>query len=249
MQDFLSNRQTIRAYSDKPIDDQLLILLLETACRASNTGNMQAYSVIVTKDSDRKKELAPLHFNQKQVTNAPVVLTFCADLNRMTQWCQNRNTKPGFANVQSLTYASIDAVILAQAFCTAAESQGLGICYLGTTTYNAAQISRFFQLPQLVIPIATVTVGYPAETPDAEKSDRLPLSAVIHQERYVDYTSSTIDDAYKVKESLPQNQYFVELNGKENLAQVYNEIRYARKDTDYFSAAWIEAIKKQGYID
>jgi FMN reductase (NADPH) len=249
MHDFLINRHTIRSYSDKSVDDHLLNSLLETACRASNTGNMQAYSVVVTKDSERKKELAPFHFNQKQVTNAPVVLTFCADLNRLTKWCQNRNTTPGFANLQSLTYASIDAVILAQAFCTAAESQGLGICYLGTTTYNAEQISQLFQLPKLVIPITTVTVGYPAEALDLDKSDRLPLSAVIHQEMYTDYTSSAIDEAYRMKESMPQNQQFVEINGKENLAQVYAEIRYAQKETDYFSETWIEAIKKQGYID
>ncbi len=98
---------------------------------------MQLYSVIVTRDEDAKKRLAPAHFNQPSATGADVVLTFCADFNRFEKWCEARNAQPGYDNFQSLMWAVIDTTIFAQQFCTIAEMNGLGTCYLGTTTYNA----------------------------------------------------------------------------------------------------------------
>ena len=117
--DSMKKRATVRAYSQQDISPELLDELLEIACRSSNTGNMQAYSIVVSRDPERKKALAACHFNQPQVVNAPVVLTFCADFNRFSKWCAQRNAQAGFNNVQALTYASIDAVIVAQTFCVA----------------------------------------------------------------------------------------------------------------------------------
>ncbi|MBP5708181.1 MAG: nitroreductase family protein, partial [Bacteroidales bacterium] len=133
----LNTRRTIRKYSSKPIDDALLEDLLTKGCRASNTGNMQAYSIIVTRDEEKKKELAPCHFNQPMVVGAPVVLTFCADFNRFSKWCLERNAVPGYDNFLSFFSASIDALLVAQTVAVAAEEAGLGLCYLGTTTYTA----------------------------------------------------------------------------------------------------------------
>ena len=109
-------------------------------CRASTTGNMQVYSIIITRDEEKKRELAPFHFNQKMITEAPVVLTFCADFNRFNKWCRLRNAEPGYDNFLSFMTAAIDALLVAQTVCIAAESKGLGICYLGTTTYMAHKI-------------------------------------------------------------------------------------------------------------
>jgi len=246
--DSMNNRRTIRAYSDQPLDDLLLNDLLQTACRASNTGNMQAYSVIVTRDFERKQILAPLHFDQQQVVQAPVVLTFCVDFNRFTKWCVRRKAQPGFANLQALTYSAIDTVILAQAFCDAAEAKGLGICYLGTTTYNAEQIAEALDLPKLVLPIATISVGYPKMGVSGSLSDRLPLNGVIHQERYKDYNTDDIDRIYAEKEALTENLQFVALNKKETLAQIFTDIRYTKNDNDHFSETFLKAIRKQGFI-
>ena len=243
----MNTRRTVRAYSDQPLHDELLHDLLTTACRASNTGNMQAYSVIVTRDPDRKRILAPLHFNQQQVVNAPVVLTFCVDFNRFGKWCELRNAKPGFSNVQALTYSAIDTVILAQAFCDAAEAKGLGICYLGTTTYNAAQIADVLELPKLVLPITTISVGYPQMAVSGPSSDRLPLDGIIHRETYRDYSAGDIGRIYAEKEALPESQYFVELNKKETLAQIFTDIRYTKNDNEHFSEAFVNAIRKQGF--
>lgn len=244
----LKTRRTVRAYSEKTIEETLLNSLLEAACRSSNTGNMQAYSVIVTRAAAQKQALAPAHFNQKQVTEAPVVLTFCVDFNRIGQWCQQRNATPGFDNVQALTYAFIDAVIVAQTFCVAAEEAGLGICYLGTTTYNAEMIIDVLQLPNLVLPVTTLSVGYPKLPATTPLPDRLPLEGIVHQETYSVFDAAAIDRIYSEKESLSESLAFMELNKKETLAQIYTDIRYKKSDNEFFSAAWLKAIKKQGFL-
>ena len=91
----LKQRRTIRKYQQKDISADLLNDLLETSFRASTVGNMQVYSVIVTRDAERKAKLAPAHFNQPMVRTAPVVLTFCIDLRRFSKWCEQRKAEPG----------------------------------------------------------------------------------------------------------------------------------------------------------
>lgn len=243
----MNTRRTVRTYSNQIVEDSLLDDLLATACRASNTGNMQAYSVVVTRNQEQKKALAPLHFNQQQIIQASVVLTFCADFNRFGKWCASRNAHPGFANLQALTYSSIDTVILAQAFCDTAEARGLGICYLGTTTYNALQICEVLKLPKLVLPITTISVGYPNSTTPEPITNRLPLDGVVHHEAYRDYTQEDIDRIYAETEASAENKHFVEINKKETLAQVFTDIRYTKKDNEYFSKAFLEAIHRQGF--
>lgn len=244
----LNNRRTVRSYTNKNIDEVLLSQLLETAVHASNTGNMQAYSVVVTRDPLQKQALAPAHFNQKQVLDAPVVLTFCADLNRIDAWCRCRQAESGFNNIQALTFASIDAMIFAQTFCVAAEEQGLGICYLGTTTYQASTIIEVLGLPELVLPITTITLGYPNPEVPTKMSDKLPLEGVVHQEQYKPFTEQRIDAVYLEKEMLEESKKFVEINNKQTLAQVYSEIRYKKADNEFFSEKWLEAIRKQGFL-
>ena len=241
----LKERKTIRKYSDKQVEPKLLKSLLEAAARASTTGNMQLYSVVVTENEDEKKALAPAHFNQPMVTQAPLVLTFCADFNRFNQWCEQRKAEPGYDNFQSFTTALIDAVILAQTFCVAAEQQGLGICYIGTTTYNPDRIIDLLNLPKHVLPVITLTVGYPAENP--QQVDRLPVDSFIHYGKYKDYTSEQINEIYAHKESLPENQQYVAENNKETLAQVFTDVRYTRKNNEHFSEVLLKAIRQQGF--
>lgn len=244
--DSMKNRKTIRQYTDQDIPDKLLHELLEIAARASNTGNMQLYSVVVTKDQKSKEKMAPAHFNQPMVTKAPVVLTFCADANRFVKWAEQRNAEPGFDNFQTFIAAVIDSMLFAQNFCTAAEEKGFGICYLGTTTYNADKIIEALNLPKLVVPITVVTVGYPAQEP--EQPERLPLEAIVHQESYTDYTPESIHELYKEKEELAANIQYVKENNKETLAQVFTDIRYTKKNNEYFSEAFLNVLKQQGFL-
>ena len=248
MLDKMRERRTIRQYSEKDIPDELLNELLEIAARASNTGNMQLYSVVVTRDKSQKEKLAPAHFNQPMVTGAPVVLTFCADVNRFVKWASFRNADAGFDNFQTFMAAVIDSMLFAQTFCVAAEEKGLGICYLGTTTYNAAPIIEALSLPRLVVPVTTITVGYPSE-PLPEQNERLPLNAIVHHEQYNDYTESSINELYKDKEALEVNIRFLEENHKETLAQVFTDVRYTRKNNEYFSDEFLKVLKQHGFID
>jgi nitroreductase len=246
MLDLLNQHRSIRKYTDQPIDSKLLNQLLEAACRTSNTGNMQAYSIVVTTDSDIKQQLAPTHFNQPMTIQAPVVLTFCADFNRFSQWCEQRKAEPGYDNFQSFMATTIDTLLAAQTFCIAAESVGLGICYLGTTTYNAGEIINILKLPKLVVPITTITVGYPADMP--AQTDRLPLEAVIHYETYHDFTPSTIDQLYAEKEDSELYKQFITENNKETLAQVFTDVRYSKKNNEFFSDKFLHVLKDQGFL-
>ena len=247
MIDIMKNRRTIRKYTEQDIPEELLNELLEVAVRASNTGNMQLYSVVVTRDQSNKEKLAPAHFNQPMITTAPVVLTFCADANRFVKWAEQRKAEAGFDNLQTFIASTIDAMLFAQAFCDAAEENGLGICYLGTTAYNADKIIEALSLPRLVVPIVTVTVGYPA-MPLPEQVERLPLAAVVHQEAYVDYTPDMIDELYGEKEALEVNKQFVKENNKETLAQVFTDVRYTKKNNEYFSVVLLKVLKDQGFM-
>ncbi len=243
----VKQRRTIRKYADKDVEPALLNQLLEEASRASTMGNLQLYSVVVTRDKAMKQRLAPAHFNQPMVTQAPVVLTFCADFHRTTVWCNERKAVPGYDNFLSFVNASIDTLLLAQTFCTLAEEKGLGICYLGTTVYCPDLIIKELQLPRLVMPITTVTIGYPAEHP--AQTDRLPLASFVHEETYRDYTRADIDRLYAYKESLDENKFFVKENNKETLAQVFTDIRYTKKDNEAMSATFLQTLKQQGFLD
>ncbi len=243
----LETRRSIRKYADREVSDELLNNLLEQALRTQTMGNLQLYSVIVTNDKEKKHQLAPAHFNQPMVTGAPVVLTFCADFRRTTQWARCRKADPGYDNFLSFINAATDALLYAQTFCCLADEAGLGYCYLGTTVYQPMSIIETLRLPQLVMPVATITLGWPDECPAL--SDRLPLDAIVHQETYRDYTPERIDQFYTPKEQLPENQEFVRINQKETLAQVFTDIRYTRRDNEALSATLLDALRHQGFLD
>ncbi len=245
--DYVKQRRTIRKYQKRDIEPNLLNTLLDTSARASTMGNLQLYSVIVTRDPDMKAKLAPAHFNQPMVTQAPVLLTFCADFRRTSIWCEHRKAEPGYDNFLSFLNASIDTLLYAQTFCTLAEEQGLGICYLGTTIYRPDLLIDILHLPRLVMPVATVSVGWPDEHP--EQPDRLPREAFVHEETYHDYTAEDIDRLYALKESLPENRHFVEINHKETLAQIFTDIRYTRADNEAMSATCLATLKRQGFLE
>lgn len=241
----VKNRRTIRKYQQKDIELNLLNNLLETSFRASTMGGMQLYSVIITREADMKEKLSPAHFNQPMVKGAPVVLTFCADFRRFSKWCEQRKAVPGYNNLMSFMNAAMDTLLVAQNFCTLAEEVGLGICYLGTTTYNPQMIIDALHLPELVFPITTITVGYPEGVP--AQVDRLPLEATVHQEIYHDYTPEDIDSLYAYKESLPENKQFVAENNKETLAQVFTDVRYTKKDNEFMSENLLKVLRQQGF--
>lgn len=242
---YYASRRTIRKYSSQQVSDKQIADMLEAASHAPTTGNMQLYSVIVTRSEEQKKALAPCHFNQPSVMGASVVLTFCADFNRFVKWCEASDAVPGYDNFQSFMTAVLDTTIFAQQFCTIAEQEGLGVCYLGTTTYNAPEIAKVLNLPARVVPVTTLTVGYPEG--ESEVSDRLPVGAIMHDEKYVDYTPDRISEIYAEKEAREDSRRFVEENGKKTLAQVFTDVRYTKEANEHFSEVYRDFIAKAGF--
>jgi len=245
MTDIILNHKSIRKYKDDPVAQPLLTGILTAASRASTTGNMQVYSIVVTTDKTIKEKLWEAHFKQNMVLKAPVILTFCADFNRFNKWCRQRKAVPGYDNFLSFFTAAIDALLAAQNAALAAEAQGLGICYLGTTTYNADLIIDILELPSGVVPVTTLTLGYPDETP--EPADRLPLEGIVHAEKYRDYTPEDIDRIYREKDTSPLTRKLLQENNLETLAQIFTQKRYTKKDNELFSGKLLDVISKQGF--
>jgi FMN reductase (NADPH) len=247
MLDTLFKHRSIRKYKSRDIDNNTLNTVLSAGTRASTTGNMQVYSMVVTRDEAIRKQLWECHFKQDMVLQAPVHITFCADFNRFNKWCEQREAVPGYDNYLSFFTAAIDALLASQNVCLAAEDLGLGICYLGTATYNSRRIIDILQLPRGVVPVAAIVVGYPDEDPVL--ADRLPLEGVVHLEKYSDYTPEDIDRIYEDREALGQTRELLEINRKKTLAQVFTDNRYKREDNVHFSREFLDVIRQQGFMN
>ncbi len=241
------NHRSIRKYKPDTVPSGVLDRVLEAASRASTTGNMQVYSMVVTRDPKIRRELWEAHFKQDMVLQAPVHITFCADFNRFNKWCRQRKADPGYDNFLSFFTASIDALLASQNAALEAEASGLGICYLGTATYMAGRIVEILDLPEGVVPVAAMVVGYPDEDPGL--TDRLPMKALVHEEKYRDYLSGDIDSIYAEREASELTASLLEENQKETLAQVFTDNRYTKKDNVYFSNQFLDVIRRQGFFN
>lgn len=246
MLESIFSHRSIRNYTSKPVSRSMLQEILKAGTRASTTGNMQVYSIIVTTDPLLKEKLWEVHFRQQMVKQAPLILTFCADFNRFNSWCRLRKANPGYDNFLSYMTAATDALLAAQNCALAAEEHGLGICYLGTTIYNAEKIIEILELPDAVVPVTTIVMGHPAESPAL--TDRLPEKAVVHYEKYRDYSAADINSLYAEKESLELTKRLLEENHVDTLAQVFTEKRYTKKDNVFFSQKYLKVIEKQGFM-
>ncbi|MCH5236353.1 MAG: nitroreductase family protein [Muribaculaceae bacterium] len=245
--DYFENRRSCRNFTNTSISDETLYDIVRKAMRAPTCGNMQLYSVIVTKDSENLSALANFHFNQPASTTAPVILTICADFNRFTRWCEINNADAGFDNFHSFITALTDAVIFAQQIVTVAEMEGYGSCYLGTVNYNAKEISEFLQLPDLVVPVAALSIGVAQN--EGEKVERLEPEAVLHFEKYRKDGDDKIIELHKIKDEFEPNKAFVKENRKENIAQVISEIRYPRSMNEKVSESFLKLLKEKKFFN
>lgn len=237
--------RSIRKYKSDTIPAKVLKEILEAGSRASNTGNMQAYSMVVTGDKVLREKLWEVHFKQNMVKEAPIHITFCADLNRFSAWCKLREAEPGYDNFLWFFNAAIDALLASQNVVLEAEAHQLGACYLGTATYNADKIIEILNLPKLVVPVAAIVIGYPDEKPGL--TDRLPLNSVYHNEVYEKFTTEKINSIYAERENSDQTKELLKINSKKTLAQIFTESRYKKEDNEFFSAKYLKAIRDQGF--
>lgn len=252
--DLIHQHISIRTYKNTPVPEEVLNKILLAATRASSSGNMQAYSVIVTSDEKIKQELYEPHFKQSMVLEAPVILTFCADFHRMKRWIKLREAPENFDNFMSFMIAAIDAVLASQNAALAAEAEGLGICYMGTTLASCDQIARILNCPEGVVPVVGFSLGYPNEKPAPR--DRLPLTSLVHRERYEVKTDNEILDSYRDREEAGWKRYLsnpdlkraIEESGVKNLAQVYTTLKYTRESHQGYSETVLKCLEKQGFL-
>jgi nitroreductase len=180
----LSSHRSIRKYKDKPIPDDLLNKILTSARQAPTSSNLQAYSIIVVRDKEKKKTLAHLCGDQHWVESCPVFLAICPDLHRLQKVCELRNYQANDKHMEIFMVAVVDAALMAQNIAVAAEASGLGICMIGGIRNNPDQVCKLLTLPQKVFPLMGMCLGYPDHDPMIKP--RLPGEAVIHREYYND---------------------------------------------------------------
>lgn len=181
--DVIMAHRSIRAFAERPLPPGLLETLVTAGTRASTSSNMQAYSVISVAEPDRKKKLAELCADQKQIHQSAAFLVFCADLHKLTHCCVMHGTDASAAGqAEALLIAVIDTALVMQNVAIAAESHGLGICMIGAMRNNPFAVAELLKLPRHVMALAGFCIGYPAE--EAEVKPRLPLSATLHHEQY-----------------------------------------------------------------
>ncbi len=253
--DFITQHRSIRKYKPDPVPEETLTDILDAGIRASSSGNMQSYSIIVTRSLALREQLFHALHEQKMALEAPVYLTFCADFNRMRKWLKLNNAPDNFNDFMGFMVAAIDAILVSQNAALAAEAKGLGICYTGSTLANCDQIAQILQLPKNVIPVVGFTLGYPAEAPPLR--DRLPLDGLVHYETYQDYSDERIAEIYAERETkgwarymgIPRLRQKVEKSSVENLAQLYTTVKYTKPFHQELSKKILSFLETQGFLE
>jgi nitroreductase len=173
---------SVRHYRPDPVPSEMVETIAAAAQRSSTSSNLQMMSVIAVTDAEQRKRLAELCGNQSHIAEAPVFMAWCADLNRLDRVCQLRGYKQVTEYAENFLLATVDTAIASQTAALAAESLGLGICYIGSIRNNPRAVIELLALPHLVFPVTGMTVGWPAAAPRLRP--RLTTGAVLHWETY-----------------------------------------------------------------
>lgn len=173
---------SIRKYKEEPVPPSIIEKIIAAAQRSSTSSNLQTYSVVAVMDKNRREELASLCGNQEHIRTAPVFLAWCADLKRLNRVCQLRGYKQVTSYAENFIVSVVDVAIAMQTATIAAESLGLGMCYIGAIRNNPSEIIKILELPRFVFPVSGMTLGWPATA--ARVRPRLPLREVLHWEVY-----------------------------------------------------------------
>jgi len=175
---------SVRKYKKQDIPKELLSEILDSARQAPTSSNLQAYSIIVIRDPQKKEELAKLCGNQVWIKNCPVFLVMCPDLCRLERICKYRGYDFHDEYIELFVVATVDAALVAQNILLAAESCGLGGVMIGGIRNNPAEVSALLELPDKVYPLMGICLGWPDTQPMIKP--RLQHEIVIQYERYDD---------------------------------------------------------------
>jgi FMN reductase (NADPH) len=174
--------RSIRAYKPDPVATALIEEIIAAGQRASTSSNLQMFSAVVVTDAQKRNQLATYCGDQAHIRQAPVFIAWCADLNRLSRVCALRNHTHAYEYLENFLVSAVDVAILMQTATLAAESLGLGMCYIGAIRNQPQDVIRLLKLPRLVMPISGMTLGWPADDPIIKP--RLAKEAIIHWETY-----------------------------------------------------------------
>jgi len=178
----LQSHRSIRKFSDKAIDQKTINSIIASGQAAATSSNVQGTTVIQVNDGEAREKLVTFSGGQKYIASAGAFFVFCADLKRSAQACALEGGEFTQGMTEHFIIATIDVALFAQNCTIAAESLGMGICYIGGLRNNPAEVSELLDLPENVYPVFGLCIGYPEQDPEVKP--RLPLDAVLMQDRY-----------------------------------------------------------------
>ena len=233
--DLLMKRRSVRNFKDQQIPEDIIEKLIDAANNAPSGGNIQPLSIILVQDPNGKKILAEINEDQPWIKNAPLSMIFCIDFHRIKKWASLFDTEFKGENALShLLIAYADVMCAAQNVVTLAQSFGLGSVYIGTIQSSMDKAREYFMLPQYVIPIMALSLGYPKSVPKG--IPKLKRHIITHRETYDELSNDKIKKAFEDKygdfdENV--NRYF---------EKAYIEVVEADKQQEQ---SWIEQAKKE----
>ena len=180
--ELLKSHRSIRKFTERPIEPELFDELVRAGQGAATSSFLQGATIVRVKDRDKREQIAQLAGNQPYVASSAAFMIFCADLKRAGNWCREYGKSFEGDFTEHFIIATVDVALMAQSMVCAAESAGLGICYIGGIRNNPGLVSKLLELPKGVYPVFGLCLGYPAQDPDVKP--RLPLSVILKEDRY-----------------------------------------------------------------
>ena len=193
----LHARKSVRVYTDREITAEEKRAILEAAVQAPTAGNQQLYTILDITDRSLKEALVKTCDDQPMIAEAKLVLIFCADCKKWYDAYLATDCNPRKPGVGDLLLAVCDTVIAAQNAVTAAESLGIGSCYIGDVMENCEQQRELLQLPEYVMPVGMVIFGYPTEQQKHRpKPERVAMEYIVHENGYKPMDDKTLEEMW-----------------------------------------------------
>lgn len=204
----LIQRKSVRQFLDLPISDKDKHSILTAAVNAPSPGNQQMYRIIDVIDRDIKDKLSVLCDNQSFIKTADMILIFCSDFRKWYDAFAYNDANPRSVSVSDLVLRIEDAMIAAQNAVTAAESLGIGSCYIGDILENKEEVCKLLELPDYVLPATLIVFGYPTPSQiEKEKPKRESLDHLVCTNKYHTSTKDELQKMFMEKQNLDENTY------------------------------------------
>lgn len=244
----LHKHYSVRSYKPEPVSHDLVQTIVLAGQRASTSSNLQMYSVVAVTDEAKRKELSMLCGDQESIRQAPVFMAWCADLTKLERACEMRGYEHSHMYVENFLVSAVDVALAMQNAAVAAESLGLGICYIGAIRNQSQGVIDLLQLPELVFPVSGMTLGWPNAEPN--RRPRIATDAILHWETY---DNSQLDDAlYAYDEAMIETGIYngrqVPVPGKVAEIENYGWIEHsARRVSAPKRIHILDVLNKQGF--